>query len=161
MSFTCPFCDESDVPRNTGSLICINCESIRDMVRRVDPEHRSGLAIAWDNVIEMHDMYGFVKERLETEEDPVLWIAYWNMERTAVCIELFAKTGDKVGFNCFMLVKELAYEFVKNPPWEDMFGELELDDEAKEYLIESMTDLLKAEDPAMWDYMMAEDQESN
>ena len=143
MSFNCPFCNEHDAPRNTGSLICINCEDIRDMVRKVPPEDRWGLRNAWHDVIELHGMYKFVKERLETEEDPIMWLMYWNMERTAVCIELYAKFDDKIGFNCFMLVKELAHEFAKDPPWEDMFGgELELGDDTKEYLIENLKEVL-------------------
>jgi len=113
------------------------------MVREVPPEDRWGLRNAWHDVIELHEMYKFVKERLETEEDPLMWLVYWNMERTAVCIELYAKFENKIGFNCFMLVEELAHEFVKDPPWEDMFGgELELGDDIKEYLIENLKEVL-------------------
>lgn len=151
MSFVCPFCNEYDVPRHTGSLICIDCEDVRDMVRKCPAEDRWGLRNAWHGVIEMHDMYKFVKEKLDTEEDPLMWITYWNMEHTAVCIELYVKVEGKVGFHCFMLVKEMAHEFVKDPPWEDLFGDLPLEDDTKEYLIESMTELLRAEDPALWD----------
>jgi hypothetical protein len=115
------------------------------MVQEVHPDHRGALASAWGDVIELHKMYKFVKDRLETEDEPVMWLVYWNMERTAVCIELYAKVENKVGFNCFMLVKELAHEFAKNPPWEDMFGELELDDDMKDHLIKSLEEVLQQE----------------
>lgn len=142
MSFVCPFCNSDNFPRNTGSLICTNCEGIRDLVREVHPEARESLRHAWYDVLELHKMYGFVRERLE-EEESVIWMAYWNMERTAVCIEMFKRINGKCGFQCFMLPKELVKEFIQNPPWEDFFEGSGLEDEEKHDLIERLTELMQ------------------
>lgn len=144
-SFTCPFCNDTDAPRSVGATLCLNCESIQEMVH--DNKHPTLAALRgdWRYINDLREMYGAIigKSSEWSDEGYVLWIVYRNFNSRAVCIEAFAKQDEEHLYDCIMMTNAEALEFLDNPQWDRLLKNIKSIQEDREILLEALKEQLK------------------